>query len=207
MEVPGSLCLSLEGDTVGPVPCWLQGTEVLATAVNPLQNCFGEEGELLWSGEGRSACRPLPGAELGCEGGRPGSESKAQSESELQPLPQTPFHCLLWLLREGEGSLCLQAVWEEQGHTCDSVPFTCSLLSLCLGPWHRATPVLQVCISAGITTVGGPKPKKKTKIRIGLQPLPLPSSANLSPVRSPSSCLVKSVGKWGKTAASFPCLG
>lgn len=63
--------------------------------------------------------------------------------------------------------------------------------------------MLQVCIGAGITMLGGPKFKQKTKISIDLQPLPLPSSANLSAVCSPSPCLVKSVGKRGEKSNSF----
>lgn len=48
MQVPAHSIYLSKGTLSAPSPRWLQGTEVLAIAVNPLQNCFGEEGELLW---------------------------------------------------------------------------------------------------------------------------------------------------------------
>lgn len=173
----------------------------MAVAVNPLQNCFGEEGELLGLCGGQIALAgPSWEQEFAVRVAR-----LAQRAKHRAAIPSTNRPVLPPALHAAVRARAVSA--SQVSGTCDSVPLPCSLLSLCLGPCHSATPVLQVCIGAGITTVGGPKFQQKTKIRIDLQALPLPSSANLSPVCSPSPCLVKSGGKRGKTTASFPCLG
>lgn len=86
-----SLIYLSKGTLSPPLPRWLQGTEVLAITVNPLQN-LERKGSCCGSVEGRSPWRAPPRAEIGWQGSQAGSES---SVTELQSLPQTPICCLL----------------------------------------------------------------------------------------------------------------
>lgn len=202
---PCSLYLSLKGDTVSSLTSLASGHRGFGSRSQSLA-------KLLWRGGGVAVGlwradppgRSLLGAAVCCQGSQLGSESRAQSVAKLQSLPQTLICCRGCCT---ERSVWPQGVWEEESHTCDSVPFSC-LCFLCA--WAPAPEPPPCCRSASVLESPrweDPNLKQKTKIRIGLQPLPLPSSVNLSPVRSPSPCLVKSVGKRGKTRASFPCLG
>lgn len=197
--------LSLKGDTVSSLTSLASGHRGFGSRSQSLA-------KLLWRGGGVAVGlwradppgRSLLGAAVCCQGSQLGSESRAQSVAKLQCLPQTLICCRGCCT---ERSVWPQGVWEEESHTCDSVPFSC-LCFLCA--WAPAPEPPPCCRSASVLESPrweDPNLKQKTKIRIGLQPLPLPSSVNLSPVRSPSPCLVKSVGKRGKTRASFPCLG
>lgn len=136
-----SLPLSIylcKGTLSPPLPCWLQGSGVLAISQSLAKfgeegSCCGSEernGSFCGSVEGRSPWQLLPEQNLAVRAARLAQRAK-QSLIELQSLPQAPICCLLcWCCSERQGSVCLQGVWERGSHSCDSVPFTC-LCFLC----------------------------------------------------------------------------
>lgn len=200
---PCSLYLSLKGDTVSSLTS-------LASGHRGFGNRSQSLAKLLWRGGGVAVGlwradppgRSLLGAAVCCQGSQRGSESRAQSVAELQSLPQTPI-CCRGCCRESQGSVGRGVSAPKVCGRRGATPVTVSPLPvLCFLCACAPAPEPPLCCRAASVLASpwweDPNLKQKTKIRIGLQPLPLPSSANLSPVRSPSPCLVKSVGKRGE---------
>lgn len=197
---PCSLYLSLKGDTVSSLTS-------LASGHRGFGNRSQSLAELLWRGGGvsvedRSPWQVPPGSSS-LLSGRPAWLREQSTERGRAAVPSTNIICCRGCCRESQGSVgrgvSAPRVCGRRGATPVTVsplPVLCFLCACAPAP----EPPL-CCRSASVLASPrweDPNLKQKTKIRIGLQPLPLPSSATLSPVCSPSPCLVKSVGKRGE---------
>lgn len=99
-------------------------------AVGPLQSCFGEEGELLWVCAGQILLAdPSWEQRLAVRAAR-----LAQRAKHKAAIPSTKPRLLPPAVDAAVRARGMSA--PEESHSCDSVPFPCSLLPLCLDPCH-----------------------------------------------------------------------
>lgn len=166
----------------------------------PCKTALERRGSCCGSVEGRSPWQVPPGSSS-LLSGRPAWLRGQSTERGRAAVPSTNIICCRGCCRESQGSVgrgvSAPKVCGRRGATPVTVSPLPVLCFLC-----ACAPEPPLCCRAASVLASprweDPNLKQKTKIRIGLQPLPLPSSANLSPVRSPSPCLVKSVGKRGE---------